>query len=80
MVASALIEAYKEREKFISENPEHPFTFAMCAVQNLHSFREHLTKDIPYVGFQAKGGKAILYVKEGSKKHRRQVEKGSTQV
>ena len=80
MDTQTLIDGYREREKFISENPTHPFTFAMCSVHNLYSFRDHFAKDIPYVGFQAKDGRSILYVKEGSRKHRLQIEKGSTQV
>ena len=64
-----LIAGFKEDMKFIEENKVHPFTFAMCALKNLASFKRHMSKDIPYVAFKAQGT-AVLYVKEGSKKHR----------
>lgn len=76
---SDLIAAFKEDMKFIDENPVHPFTFAMCALKNLDSFKRHMLQSVPYVGFRAQGG-ATLFVKEGSKKYRNCKAKGMVQI
>lgn len=74
-----LVKSFSEDMKFISEKPNHPLTFAMCAVKNRASFKEHMAKDVPFVAFKGRGP-AILYVKEGSKKHKNCIAKGMTQV
>ncbi len=63
-----LIKAFTEDMAFIEKNPLHPMTFAMCALKNLESFKQHVLHDIPYVGYKAPGGTATLWVKKGSKK------------
>jgi len=72
-----LIQAFREDAKFISENPTHPFTFAMCALKNRERFREVLSKSKPWVAFRnSRGGKANLLVVEGSRKHQQCIRKG----
>jgi len=74
-----LCKAFSEDMKWIAAHPSHPFTFAMVAVKNLESFKESLARAVPFVSFRASGA-AVLYVKEGSEKHRRCVAKGMTQI
>lgn len=74
-----LVQAFSEDMKWTEENPVHPFTFAMWAVKNLYSFKDHFKKDTPYVCFKA-GGDTRMWVKEGSKKHKMCKLKGMTQI
>ena len=70
------IKAWHKDLDFIKANPQHPFTFAMCAVKNLHDFNEHhRVKDPePFIAFRLPaeesplGVTSILTVKEHSKK------------
>lgn len=74
-----MVAAFKEDLKFIEDNPLHPFTFAMCALKNRQQLKQWAVKSTPFVSFKASGG-AVLYVLEGSKKHRNAVAKGMIQV
>lgn len=74
-----LCAAFAQDMKWITENPQHPFTFAMVAVKNLDIFKGHMSRDVPYVAFSASGGRATLYVQEGSRKHQRCLAKGMVQ-
>ena len=74
-----LVKYFKEDMKFIQENPEHPFAFAMCAIKNGYSFRDHFKTHKPYVGFKLSGGQ-IMYVIKDSKKYKNCVRKGLTQI
>ena len=84
VTAGECIEAWKRDLDWIKENPQHPFTFAMCAVKNLISFDEHAATNVPKVGFKTKHpafkGDAILLVKEGSKKHKAAIKRGLKQL
>jgi hypothetical protein len=75
-----MIKAFAMDMEWIHKNPMHPMTFAMCAVKNLDSFKAHMARDVPYVGFKSPGGIAVLYVKEGSQKHKNCVSKGMVRV
>ena len=75
-----MIQAFTQDMKWIENKPDHPFTFAMCAVKNVHQFHEHMQNDVPFVGFRSKSGRAIMYVKENSRKHRRAIDKGMIQI
>lgn len=77
---SDLINAFNEDMKWIEANPRHPFTFCMVAVKNLEAFKSHMLHDVPYLAFKAQGGRAVMYVKEGSKKHKNCVVKRMQQL
>jgi hypothetical protein len=64
-----LIEAYSQDMKFIEANPEHPFTFAMCALKNREMLLGHMRDHRPWVCFRPKGSTATMMVIEGSKKY-----------
>jgi len=74
-----LCSAFSQDMKWIAQNPQHPFTFAMVAVKNLDIFKAHMVRHVPYVAFSASGGAATLYVRENSRKHERCVAKGMVQ-
>lgn len=77
-----LIKAWSRDLDYISENPMHPFTFAMCAIRNYQDILEHLKNDVPYVAFSATadGKKATLLVKEGSRKHKAAEDRGMKRI
>lgn len=75
-----LVKAYSEDMKWIQQNPNHPFTYVMCALKNMVTFKELTAKQKPMVSFRAGKGKAVLHVQEGSKKYDRCIGKGMTQV
>lgn len=83
ITASECVEAWKRDLDFIQENPEHPFTFAMCAIKNVDSFYEHKEQHTPYVGFKVRHkeiGDAVLLVKKGSRKHQAAIKRKLKQL
>ena len=75
-----LIHGFTEDMKWIKEHPDNPFTYAMCAVKNLYAFKQHMRRDVPFVGFRSPAGKSVMWVKDGSRKYRNCVTKGMVQV
>jgi hypothetical protein len=74
-----MVQAFTEDAKFIQENPQHPFTYAMVALKNRDSFQAHMNRAVPFVAFRSSGG-ATLYVLEGGKKHKKCALKGMVQL
>jgi hypothetical protein len=75
-----MIKAFSQDMEWIEKHPVHPMTFAMCAIKNLASFKEHMLRSVGFVGFKAPNGEATLYVKDGSRKHKNCIAKGMIQV
>ncbi len=71
-----LIKAFSEDMKWIEENPEHPFTFAMCAIKNMDWMKANMVRSVPIVAYKSAGGSAVLFVMEGSKKDKNCIKKG----
>ena len=76
----SLIKEWNRWERFISVNPSHPFTFAICAVKNLPRIQEIKRDAKPYVSFRHPNGTHILHVSEGSKRHTEYVLQGLKQL
>ncbi len=77
---SDMIKAFRNKEKFIEENPRHVMTFAMCALINRKDILDHMKKhkDKPLLGF--KKGKSTLWATKGSLKHAKYVKLGLKQI
>jgi hypothetical protein len=80
--AQELLKAWRKDLDYFSEDPEHPFAYAMMAVKNLAEMQEHIAVDTPFVGFSypTSAGRAQLLVKKGSKKHQAALRRGLKQL
>lgn len=79
MKTQDLIAAFSQDMKWIDEHPDHPFTFAMCALKNRAKLLEHIQSSTPWVAFKGRG-RGMLLVKKGSNKEARCVTKGMTRI
>ena len=75
-----MVRAFGQDMKFMSENTGHPFAIAMAVVKNLDAFSTKMATAKAYVGFRAPKGRAVLWVVENSKKHKRCLDRGMIQV
>lgn len=76
MNTQELIKAFSEDMKWIHQNPEHPFTFAMCAVKNMDWLKANMVRSVPIVSYKSPSGSAVLFIKEGGKKEKNCIKKG----
>lgn len=76
MNTQELIKAFSEDMKWIHQNPEHPFTFAMCAVKNMDWLKSNMVRSVPIVSYKSPSGSAVLFIKEGGKKEKNCIKKG----
>tara|TARA_R110002153_G_scaffold84197_2_gene211029 strand:+ start:17946 stop:18353 length:408 start_codon:yes stop_codon:yes gene_type:complete len=75
-----MCEAFSQDAKWMTDHPQHPFTFAMVALKNFRTFRDFMETSKPYVSFKAPNGASVLHVVQDSKKHARCIEKGMVQI
>ena len=75
LATADLVKAFSQDMKFVDENPDHPFTFAMCALKNRQKLMDHIKDSTPWVAFKGRG-RGLLLVKKGSKKEARCIAKG----
>jgi hypothetical protein len=75
----SLLEAQADPEAWVCNHSGHPLAFALCALVNHRRMAELTAKGTPLVGFSLPGGKTI-YVFKGSRKHRKLVDMGVTQL
>jgi hypothetical protein len=60
---------WKNTEKAVTENPEDPITYAICAVKNLRVFNDSIKKAEPVHGFKL--GSHTLWVRESDPKFKK---------
>lgn len=76
-----LMAAWSNDIEWAVKFPDHPFTMAMHAIKNLRAMTDHLNNDVPYVNFRNPAAPGITFsVKYGSKKHKKAIELGLTQI
>jgi len=75
-----LIKAWNKWEEFISKNPTHPFTFAICTAKNMVRCKQIKECKQPFVSFRHPDGKSIFHVPENSKRHKEYLMHGLTQL
>ena len=80
MITGKLIKAWVKWEDFVSRNPDHPFTFAICAAKNVQRAQELRANAAAYLSFKVPGKKSIVHVVKGSKRHEALVTRGFQQV
>lgn len=71
-----LIEAYRNSDKFIAENPGHVFTGAICALKNRAKMMEIMKRVKPWVAYSPPGGGPAVLCLEGSQRQARYIKKG----
>ena len=74
MLTEKLIAASNDPYKWVEDNPEHPFSFALIAVLNYEKQAEAVATSRALVAFDMGGGKT-LYIFEGSRRHAKMMEK-----
>lgn len=72
---ASLCPAFRDPEKWIKDNPEHPFGYALAAVRNYIAMQKLIDENEPMTEFKLKGGK-IFYVQKNSEKYHKLIEKG----
>jgi hypothetical protein len=74
MQTEKLIVASNDPYKWVEENPEHPFSFALVAILNYEKQAEAVATSRALVAFDMGGGKT-LYIFEGSRRHAKMIER-----
>ncbi len=64
-----LVNAFKSAEKFVSENPNHPMTFAVATIKNRQNLLRLIKDSTPFVSMKAPTGTTIMHVAKGGNKH-----------
>ena len=67
--------AFKDREAWIKNNPDHAFGYALAAISNYVKMTELVEKLNPTVQFKLKNG-ARFFVEKGSEKYDKLIAKG----